>query len=93
METRNLYNYSLVQHRVLLRQKCGKEGAGSCLSAQASELRRMMKRNNEKPAQLFLILKKEEAKSTGSNIGGGTFLAKPVEFGDMITCIEKHLSG
>ncbi len=53
-----------------------------------------MKCNNERPdpiISLFLILKKEEARSTGSNIGGGTFLAKPVEFSDLITCVENHL--
>jgi hypothetical protein len=32
-----------------MRQKCGKENAGSCLSAQSSELRKMMKSNNERP--------------------------------------------
>ncbi len=40
---------------------------------------------------LTAILKKEEAESTGSNIAGRTFLAKPVKVDDLITCIENHL--
>jgi CheY-like chemotaxis protein len=36
-------------------------------------------------------LKTKEAKPTGSNIGGRTFLAKPVELDDLITCIENQL--
>jgi two-component system, OmpR family, response regulator len=40
---------------------------------------------------LTAILKKEEAESTGSDIGGRTFLAKPVKLDDLITCIENHL--
>ncbi len=40
---------------------------------------------------LTAILKKEEAESTGSDIGGRTFLAKPVKFDDLIACIENHL--
>ncbi len=40
---------------------------------------------------LTAILEKEEAESTGSDIGGRTFLAKPVKFDDLIACIEKNL--
>ncbi len=40
---------------------------------------------------LTAILKKEEAGSTGSDIGGRTFLAKPVKLDDLIMCIENHL--
>ncbi len=40
---------------------------------------------------LTAILKKEEAGSTGSDIGGRTFLAKPVKVDDLIACIENHL--
>ena len=37
------------------------------------------------------IVKKEETQPTGGNIGGLTFLAKPVKLDDLITCIENHL--
>ena len=40
---------------------------------------------------LSAIVKKEETQSTGGNIGGLTFLAKPVKLDDLITCIENHL--
>ncbi len=40
---------------------------------------------------LTAILKKEEAESTGGDIGGRTFLAKPVKLDDLIACIENHL--
>ena len=42
---------------------------------------------------LFLtgILEKEEAGLTGSNVGGHTFLAKPVKPDVLIACIEKKL--
>ncbi|MEI9864309.1 MAG: response regulator [Limisphaerales bacterium] len=40
---------------------------------------------------LSAIVKKEEIQPTGSNIGGLTFLAKPVKLEDLITCIEKQL--
>ena len=40
---------------------------------------------------LSAIVKKEETEATGGNIGGFTFLAKPVKFDDLIACIEKHL--
>jgi DNA-binding response OmpR family regulator len=40
---------------------------------------------------LSAIVKKEETQSTGGNIGGMTFLAKPVKLDDLITCIENHL--
>ena len=40
---------------------------------------------------LTAIVQKEEAEDTGSNIGGRTFLAKPVKLDDLITCIEKEL--
>ena len=41
---------------------------------------------------LTAILKKEEvAESTGSTIGGRTFLVKPVKVDDLIACIEDHL--
>lgn len=40
---------------------------------------------------LSAIVKKDETKPTGGDIGGCTFLAKPVKLDDLITCIEKHL--
>jgi CheY-like chemotaxis protein len=40
---------------------------------------------------LSAIVKKEETKPAGSDIGGQTFLAKPVKFEDLIVCIENHL--
>jgi two-component system, OmpR family, response regulator len=40
---------------------------------------------------LSAIVKKEETQPTGGNIGGFTFLAKPVKLDDLITCIENHL--
>lgn len=40
---------------------------------------------------LSAIVTKSEAEPTGSDIGGRTFLAKPVKFEDLITCLEKHL--
>ncbi len=41
---------------------------------------------------LTAIIQKEEAEDTGSNIGGRTFIAKPVKLDDLITCIEDKLS-
>ena len=40
---------------------------------------------------LTAIVQKEEAEDTGSNIGGRTFIAKPVKLDDLITCIEDKL--
>jgi two-component system OmpR family response regulator len=40
---------------------------------------------------LSAIVRKEETQPTGSNIGGMTFLAKPVKLDDLITCIETRL--
>jgi two-component system, OmpR family, response regulator len=40
---------------------------------------------------LSAIVTKEDAEPTGSDIGGRTFLAKPVKFDDLITCLENHL--
>ncbi|HTQ51178.1 MAG TPA: response regulator [Candidatus Acidoferrales bacterium] len=40
---------------------------------------------------LSAIVKKDETAPTGSNIGGATFLAKPVKLEDLITCIENQL--
>ena len=40
---------------------------------------------------LSAIVKKEETEPTGGNIGGMTFLAKPVKLNDLITCIENKL--
>lgn len=40
---------------------------------------------------LSAIVKKEETQPTGGNIGGQTFLAKPVKFDDLIACIEGYL--
>jgi len=37
------------------------------------------------------IIEKQEVESTGSNISGHTFLAKPVKPDDLFTCIEKKL--
>ncbi len=40
---------------------------------------------------LSAIVKKEETQPTGGNIGGLTFLAKPVKLDDLIACIEDRL--
>jgi two-component system, OmpR family, response regulator len=40
---------------------------------------------------LTAIIQKEEAEGTGSNIGGRTFIAKPVKLDDLISCIENKL--
>ena len=40
---------------------------------------------------LSAIVKKDETAPTGSNIGGSTFLAKPVKLDDLITCIESRI--
>jgi len=40
---------------------------------------------------LSAIVKKEETQPTGGDIGGLTFLAKPVKLDDLITCIENRL--
>lgn len=40
---------------------------------------------------LSAIVKKGETEPTGSDIGGLTFLAKPVKLEDLIACIENHL--
>ena len=42
---------------------------------------------------LFLtaIVTREETQPTGSHIGTHTFLAKPVELKNLITCIEDHI--
>lgn len=40
---------------------------------------------------LTAIVKKGEVDSTGSPIGGRTFLAKPVRLDDLTACIEHHL--
>ncbi len=40
---------------------------------------------------LTAIIQKEETEDTGSDIGGRTFLAKPVKLDDLITCIEEKL--
>ncbi len=40
---------------------------------------------------LTAIVQKEEAEDTGSDIGGRTFIAKPVKLDDLITCIEDKL--
>ena len=40
---------------------------------------------------LSAIVKKEETLPTGGDIGGLTFLAKPVKLDDLIACIEKHI--
>ena len=40
---------------------------------------------------LSAIVKKEETEPTGGDIGGMTFLAKPVKLNDLIACIETKL--
>ncbi len=40
---------------------------------------------------LTAIMKKDEVEPTGSEIAGRTFLAKPIQLNDLVTCIEKHL--
>ena len=40
---------------------------------------------------LTAIIQKGETEDTGGNIGGRTFLAKPVKLDDLITCIENKL--
>ena len=41
---------------------------------------------------LTAIMKKDEVDSTGSEISGRTFLAKPVQLNDLVTCIEGQLN-
>jgi CheY-like chemotaxis protein len=41
---------------------------------------------------LSALVKKEETEPTGSQIGGETFLAKPVTFDDLIACVEQRLA-
>ena len=40
---------------------------------------------------LTAVVQKEEIEDTGSDIGGRTFLAKPVKLDDLITCMEEKL--
>jgi DNA-binding response OmpR family regulator len=40
---------------------------------------------------LTAIVTREETAPTGSMIGSHTFLAKPVELDDLVTCIQDHL--
>ena len=40
---------------------------------------------------LTAIVQKGETEDTGGDIGGSTFLAKPVKFDDLIACIENKL--
>jgi CheY-like chemotaxis protein len=40
---------------------------------------------------LTAIVQKGETEDTGGNIGGRTFIAKPVKLDDLITCIEQKL--
>jgi CheY-like chemotaxis protein len=40
---------------------------------------------------LSALVKKEETQPTGSQIGGETFLAKPVTLDDLIACVEQRL--
>jgi CheY-like chemotaxis protein len=40
---------------------------------------------------LSAIVKKDETKPAGANIGGQIFLAKPVKLDDLIACIEHYL--
>ncbi len=40
---------------------------------------------------LTAIVRQQETEPTGSMIGGCEYLAKPIKFEDLITCIEKHL--
>lgn len=40
---------------------------------------------------LTAIVTRQETGSTGADIGGHTFLAKPVKSADLIRCIEEHL--
>ena len=41
---------------------------------------------------LTAIVTRQETAPTGSDIGGHTFLAKPVKANDLIQCIEKELA-
>jgi two-component system, OmpR family, response regulator len=50
------------------------------------------KRFNSTPIVfLSAIVTKEETNPAGGDIGGQTFLAKPVKLDDLIACIENHL--
>jgi DNA-binding response OmpR family regulator len=40
---------------------------------------------------LSALVKKEETQPSGSEIGGETFLAKPVTLDDLIACVEQRL--
>jgi two-component system, OmpR family, response regulator len=57
----------------------------------AAKLKEDKKLGNTPIVFLSAIVKKEETQPTGSNIGGLTFLAKPVKLDDLITCIENQL--
>ena len=57
----------------------------------AAKLKEDKKLNHIPVVFLSAIVKKEETQPTGSNIGGLTFLAKPVKLDDLIACIENHL--
>jgi len=57
----------------------------------AAQLKEDKKLNHIPIVFLSAIVKKEETEPTGGNIGGLTFLAKPVKLDDLITCIENRL--
>ncbi|MEI9960282.1 MAG: hypothetical protein WDM76_03870 [Limisphaerales bacterium] len=56
-----------------------------------AEIKQDTKLNHIPIVFLSAIVKKDETKPTGGNIGGHTFLAKPVKLDDLIACIEKYL--
>jgi DNA-binding response OmpR family regulator len=57
----------------------------------ASQIKEDSRLNKIPIVFLSAIVTKDETDPTGSEIGGRTFLAKPVKFDDLITCLEKHL--
>jgi DNA-binding response OmpR family regulator len=57
----------------------------------AAQLKEDKKLSNIPIVFLSAIVKKEETQPTGGNIGGLTFLAKPVKLDDLIACIENRL--
>src|SRR3954471_17997711 len=57
----------------------------------ATQIREDTKLSGTPIVFLSALVKKEETQSAGSQIGGETFLAKPVTLDDLITCIEERV--
>ena len=57
----------------------------------AAQIKEDSKLNHIPIVFLSAIVKKEETQATGADIGGLTFLAKPVKLDDLIACIESKI--